>query len=184
MKKMKILFLLVFLFPIQFLFPQKYVNIRNDLLVVKPQFAKKSSYPVFSPHIGIGLASGVRIGLMVQATEHIAGEISGGYDLANFVTLSDEEKRYGFGVSYRISQEIPVFISAIYALGIRNADANLRSPKYYYSLNVGYARIEKSSVMFFVRGGIILKYYYDRPMDKVEHDRNYFNLDIGIGYSF
>jgi len=166
------------------LFSQSLLSYDSVKLSHKFDIQKKTSYPIFLPHIGIGFASGVRAGLMVQATENFSGEISAGYDLANFTSASDPEQRYGLGFSYRYSEKIPVFISALFAIGDRGEKLNARSPKYYYSLNAGYIWLTKYSMNFFVRGGLTLKYYNERSLDKVEYDRTLLNLDIGFGYSF
>jgi len=165
-------------------FSQSLFNYNSGKLFPGTDIQKKSLYPIFLPHIGIGFASGVRAGLMVQATENFSGEISAGYDLANFISFSDEEKRYGVGVSYRYSEKIPVFISALFTIGDRGEKANQRSPKYYYSLNAGYIWLTKHSMSFFIRGGLTLRYYYDRPLEVVRYDMMLPNLDIGFGYSF
>ncbi|MBS1492965.1 MAG: hypothetical protein JST55_05630 [Bacteroidetes bacterium] len=186
MKKSPFLFILaVFtIFLNSSSYSQTLLNFNPSLQVSKFISTQKTSYPIFLPHIGIGFASGVRAGLMVQATENFSGEISAGYDLANFTSASDEEKRYGVGVSYRYSEKIPVFISALFAIGDRGEKANLRSPKYYYSLNAGYIWLTKFSMNFFARGGFALRYYYERSTETVHYDTLLPNIDIGFGYSF
>lgn len=157
---------------------------KKDSIINNTIVSKKNLYPIFLPHLGVGLASGTRLGLWVQATENFSAEVSAGYDLANFTSASDEEKRYGIGISYRYSEKTPVFLSLLYVVGIRGETLNARSPKYYYSLNAGYISLKKSGFNFFARGGIILKYFNERSLDKIEYEKTFFNLDIGFGYSF
>lgn len=185
MKNIKFFLVFALLLLTQITSGQNYIadETKNDSTRKKVFLTKKNSYPLFSPHIGVGFASGVRVGLMVHATENLSGEISGGYDFANFTSASDEEQRYGIGINYRYSESIPVFVSVLYAQGVRTG-GNLRSPKYYYSMNVGYMSLTKNKVFFFSRAGVVLKYYYDRPFDRVQYEGTYLNLDIGIGYTF
>lgn len=176
---MKNFLIVIIIFTSLFSYAQDSITHKTDLL----KNDIKVSYPAFIPHIGAGLASGLRLGIWAQINENLAAEISGGYDLANFTSASDEELRYGAGVSYIINKKVPLFINGLFTVGERTK-GNLQSPKYYYSLNIGYLSLAGKDVFFFARGGVIFKYYYERTADKVEYDKTYFNLDIGLGYTF
>jgi hypothetical protein len=177
------IFIIIFLLYSSYSYSQTFEKLPDYSLTEKTKVTDKISHPVFIPHIGVGLASGVRLGIWSQINENLTAEISAGYDLANFVSASDKEYRYGLGVSYIFDKDVPVFVNGLFSLGER-AEGNLRSPKYYYSLNVGYISLARESVFFFARGGVIFKYYYERAEEKVHYDVTYPNLDVGIGYTF
>lgn len=176
---MKHFLLITLILASGFSYAQDRVNTKITLL----KKDEKILYPIFIPHIGVGLASGVRLGIWAQINKNLAAEISGGYDVANFISASDEEIRYGAGISYIINKNVPLFINGLFTIGERSK-GNLQSPKFYYSLNIGYISLARRDVFFFARGGVIFKYYYNRPADKVEYDRTYFNLDVGVGFPF
>lgn len=176
---MKIFLISILLITSGFSYAQDSITHKTDLL----KKDLKVSYPAFIPHVGAGLASGLRLGIWAQINENLAAEVSGGYDLANFTSASDEEVRYGAGISYIIHKKVPLFINGLFTVGERTK-GNLKSPKYYYSLNIGYMSLSRKDVFFFARGGVIFKYYYERAADKVQYDKTNFNLDIGVGYTF
>ena len=165
------------------------ISLCQDNLITKSDFALKqlnsldsTKYPIFFPHVAAGIVSGLRYGLLVQFVKHFSVEISNGQFLGNFIGLSEIEKQFGFGINYHLSK-IPLFISALFVIGTKIGEA-LDSPKYSYSINVGYISLTKYHVQLFFRAGIGLKYTNNKYFNTISFERVIPNLDVGLGFAF
>ncbi len=180
MKIIKFIFVLLIIFLIIDSSYSKPCGI--SILINKNDSAKKTTYPIFLPHGGIGFANGVRYGLLVQVSEHFSGEISRGQYIGNFFVLSDSEKELGFGISYHLSNKVPLFISALFSIGTKR-EGLTDTPKYYYSINAGYINLIKYNLNFFARGGLGFKQSTINK-DHIEFESAIFNIDVGLGFAF
>ncbi|CAN5518745.1 hypothetical protein BH10BAC5_BH10BAC5_24400 [soil metagenome] len=174
--------LLLILFSFKVSFCQENSQLKNDSLSENLDNLDTVKYPIFFPHFAAGIVSGLRYGLIVQFVKHFSVEFSNGQFLGNFVGLSEIEKQFGFGFSYHLSKT-PLFLSTLIVIGTKIGEA-LDSPKYSYSINVGYIKLTKYHVQFFFRVGIGLKYTNNKYFNKISFERVLPNLDVGLGFAF
>jgi len=136
-------------------------------------------FPLIDVHLGAGWVSGGRIGTRIHLSEEYSVEASIGKHIANFLSASDEETRYGIGVNWHGFLRPHLTLSALVVYGQK---VHLRpNDIYLMSLNVGYMPWKPSRLNFTARAGMY-----------VGAKRNFAgwstlfgpNLDIGIGWLF
>ena len=137
------------------------------------------SYPVYDIHIGAGWISGARLGFRIQPSQVISIEASIGYHVANFISLSDPEIKYGIGINlHRFFH--PNFTLSL--LGSYGDKFHLRpNDLYLISLDIGYLSFDHSGLNLFARTGpfIGIKNNYAGKSSVAG-----FNFDLGIAWVF
>ncbi len=138
-------------------------------------------YPKYYPYAGLGIVQGQRLGAIVQLHENFSAEASFGYILGTGWSLTNPDYMASVGGSLHFRNDVPIFISLIYALRIENSlNHSSHRTENYYSLNIGYLDLTEIGVQFMGRAG-----FYYSPDDRQRGNIfNYLNIDIGLGYSF
>ncbi len=139
------------------------------------------SLPRFDVHLGAGWVNGARIGTRLLITKYFSTEVAYGYNITNFLSLSDEEKKYSLAVNYHPYIHSKLIISFIFTYGEK---VYLLNRSINFSLNVGFLELKRKNISPFIRSGIYFQVgekYYKKGFYKKEIG---FNLDIGINWNF
>jgi len=134
--------------------------------------------PRFDIHIGAALVNGGRIGIRTLILKNFSVEFFYGYNLANFVSASDAENRYGFGMNWH--KDNSNFVLSL--LGTKSHFLN--SPKkdnYYMSLNIGWISFNGKSFHTFLRAGPALR-FSNNTGDNSLSVKFTPNIDVGISF--
>lgn len=135
----------------------------------------------FDIYVGAGWVSGGRLGIRAYLSDNYSAEVSYGNDIKNFITLSDPEKRYGFGINWHFPKTSWLIISVLSTYNKRiyqdNSSINL-------SLNIGYLKKRTLGLHLFSRIGLYCQFKKWFNMKEYKLKEIGPNLDIGIGYNF
>ncbi len=141
---------------------------------------KKVSYklPRFDLHLGAGLVDGGRVGIRAQILKNYSLEFFYGNDLANFVSASDVEKRYGLGINWHHNDSNLV----ISILIIKSHSVNLGlKDNFYVSPNIGWMTFKNSGFQTFLRVGPAVR--FSRNTGDNSLDISFVpNIDAGISF--
>jgi len=137
------------------------------------------NYPRFDVHLGAGWVSGGRVGARIQVNEDCSFETSIGYHIENFMSLSDEETKYGIGVNWHNFAHSHLTLSMLAAYGEKIH--LLPNSLYLLSLNIGYLTFKSSGINFFARGGAYIGMKKNWAGTSTVAGPN---LDLGFGWVF
>ena len=134
--------------------------------------------PRFDIHIGAALVNGGRIGIRAQILRNFSIEFFYGYDLANFVGASDEEKRYGFGINWH--KQNSNFVISFLAVRSQYIYAPLKD-NYYISPTIGYLTFKDNGLQTFIRIGPAIRFSKNTGDNSLSVKFNP-NIDVGISF--
>ncbi len=138
------------------------------------------SLPRFDVHIGAGWVNGARLGTRLLFTKYFSTEVAYGYNITNFLSLSDEEKKYSLAINYHPYIHSKLIISFIITYGEK---VYLLNRSINFSLNVGFLELKRKNISPFIRSGIYFQVgekYYKKGFHKREIG---LNVDIGINWN-
>jgi len=139
-----------------------------------------STIPKFDIYLAAGIAAGGRVGFSYLFVNNLSAEIAFGYDIRNFVSLSDLQRRYSLGVNYHFENSNAV-ISLI--------NTYIEQPNSVYeailiSPNFGLIPLRESGLKTFFRIGFYLEFIKDYGSGKWKSNGIGPNLDAGVSFNF
>jgi hypothetical protein len=121
---------------------------------------------------------GGRLGTRVQILKNYSLEFFYGNDLANFISASDAEKRYGLGINWHQNDSNFVIILLI----VKSHSVNLGlKDNFYVSPNIGWMTFKNSGFQIFYRVGPAVR--FSRNTGDNSLDISIIpNIDVGISF--
>ena len=180
MKQCILLLLLIILINFKTSYSQQNHSSNSSRNSIDTTLIHKNSYklPRFDLHIGAGLVDGGRVGLRVQILKNYSIELFYGNDLANFVSASDVEKRYGFGINWH--QNKSNFVISLLVVISREIYLPVKD-NYYISTNIGYMTFKSKGFQTFLRAGPAMR--FSRNTGDNSLDISIIpNIDVGISF--
>lgn len=157
------------------------ISISQEDSTLEKSFKEPVNIPRFDIHIGAGWVSGGRLGMRVLFNLNFSAELSYGIDIRNFISQSDLEKRYGFGINWHIPKASSFTISMLTSYNKRVSQDN-RSIN--ISLNLGFLELETSDIRIFGRIGFYSQLRKWWNMKEYELTEIGPNIDLGVRWCF
>jgi hypothetical protein len=148
-------------------------NIDKDLI-------KKDSYklPRFDLHIGAGLVDGGRVGIRTKILKNYSLEFFYGNDLANFVSATDVEKRYGLGINWHRNDSN--FVISLLIIKSHKVYLGLKDD-FYVSPNFGWMTFKNIGFQTFFRVGPAVRFSRNTGDNSLDVSIVP-NIDVGISF--
>lgn len=175
----KILFFLVIL-NTNIIFPQSVQTFSFANYVLDDSLKEGISLPKFDIHIAAGLIAGVRTGVRYLFTDNFSTEIAFGFDIRNFISLSDFQRRYSLGLNYNLEGSN----GAISLLTTYVEQPGSVHEGIFFSPGFGFIPIREVGVRTFIRVGIGLEYSKNYLTNTWKFIGVTPNLDIGVSFVF
>ena len=136
--------------------------------------------PKFDVYIAAGIAAGGRVGFSYLFVNNFSAEIAYGYDIRNFVSLSDLQRRYSLGFNFHFDNS-----NAVLSL----LNTYIEQPNSVYeailiSPNFGLIPLRESGLKAFFRIGFYIEFIKDYSSGKWKSDGIGPNLDVGVSFNF
>ena len=182
MKKKGSIFTIIFLLCLCFSvnsFPRgsdfHYATTNDDSTAIT---TKSGKLPRFDFHLGAGVVSGGRVGLRILFLKNYSVEFSYGNGLENFVSASNVNRRYGFGINWHKNNSNFVFS----LLGVVSHDVYLGTKNsYFISPTIGLITFKSEGLHTFIRGGIAIQ--FNNNTSSGSYSTTFWpNLDAGITF--
>jgi hypothetical protein len=136
--------------------------------------------PRFDIYIGAGIAPGGRVGFRCLFIKKFSAEIAYGYDIKNFFSLSNLQRRYSLGLNYHFKNSN----TAISFLTTYIEQPNSVYEAILFSPNFGFIPLRESGINTFIRVGIYIEVIKSFPAGKWKLQSVGPNLDVGVSFNF
>jgi hypothetical protein len=144
----------------------------------------------FDIHVGFVGQSGTRIGIRFFLSNHISFETSLGIPGGSFLYPTEQESRYGIGISWHHQDTSGLIVSMLASNVVKpnHVFPDIPNNRFWdylsFSLNAGYYYRSSSNFMFFSRFGGGYDLVKKSNSSRQESHFWWPNIDIGIGWYF
>lgn len=175
----KIISILI-LVSMHIIFAQSQLTNHSSLNVSSFSNTLNSQLPKFDIYIAAGIAAGGRVGFTYLFANNFSAEIAYGYDVRNFISLSDLQRRYSLGLNYHFAES-----NAVISL----LNTYIEQPNSVYeailiSPNFGLVPLRESGLKTFFRIGFYIECIKDFTSGKWKVEDFGPNLDVGVSFNF